>query len=175
VAEVSTISVTAWRDHLAALNDAVRGLALPPPGRWSRRGDIDAIWVGPDHWWLHGPDTLFATLAPLAEHAALIDISGSRAVLRLSGPTARDILASLVPIDLHPRAFAAFHVANTVAAHIGVQLRQLDDVPSYEISCGRGYGESLARAITLAGGGSIIEMIREPDTGSAGVAGGAGG
>jgi heterotetrameric sarcosine oxidase gamma subunit len=108
VEPLSVISVIAWTGAAPALAASVRaafGVALPPPGRWTQAGDLAALWVGPGHWWLQREraSPLFAELAPVAAtHAALIDISDARAMLRISGPAAPTILASLLPIDLHP-------------------------------------------------------------------------
>jgi sarcosine oxidase subunit gamma len=161
VEPLSVVSVTAWTGAAAALAGAVHaafGLHLPPPGRWTQAGDLTALWVGPGHWWLQRDraSALCVELAPVAgAHAALIDLSDARAVLRIAGPAAPTILASLVPLDLHPRAFRPGHVANTVAAHNGVQIRQLDDAPSYDLSCLRSFAGSLWRSLELAGAGRI--------------------
>jgi sarcosine oxidase subunit gamma len=158
---LSIVSVTAWSVADPALSGSVQaafGLTLPSAGRWTQAGDLAALWVGPGHWWLQREraSALFAELAPVAAgHAALIDISDARAVLRIGGPAAPTILASLLPIDLHPRAFQPGHIANTVAAHIGVQIRQLDDAPTYDLSCLRSYAGSLWRSVALAGAGRI--------------------
>lgn len=161
VEPLSVVSVTAWKGAAPALGEAIRaafGLDLPPPGRWTQAGDLAALWAGPDHWWLQREraGALLGELTPVAGgHAALIDISDARAVLRLAGPAAPTILASLLPIDLHPRAFQPGCVANTLAAHIGVQVRQLDDTPSYDLSCLRSFAGSLWRSLELAGAGRI--------------------
>jgi sarcosine oxidase subunit gamma len=158
---LSIVSVTAWSGADPALSGSVQaafGLTLPQAGRWTQAGDIAALWVGPGHWWLQREraSALFAELEPVVGgHAALIDISDARAVLRVSGAAAPTILASLLPIDLHPRAFRPGQVASTVAAHIGVQIRQLDDAPTYDLSCLRSFAGSLWRSVELAGAGRI--------------------
>ncbi len=159
VEPLSVVSVTAWRGQVAELAGMVRatfGLDLPPAGRWSERDGLISVWAGPGHWWLQraGRTPLLRQLAPLAPYAGLIDISDARAVLRLSGPAARDILTGLLPLDLHPRAFAPGHVASTIAAHMTVQVRQIDDAPTYDLACLRSYAGSLWRALELAGAGS---------------------
>lgn len=161
VEPLSVVSVNAWRGGTAALADALRaafGLDLPEPGRWTQAGDLAAVWAGPGHWWLQREraGALLAELTPLVgAHAGLIDISDARAVLRVRGPAARDMLASLLPIDLHPRAFQPGHAATTVAAHVGVQVRQIDAAPTYDLSCARSFAGSLWRAVDLAGAGRI--------------------
>lgn len=164
---LSIVSVTAWRDAEPALIEAMQSafaLALPEAGRWTHAGDLVAMWVGPGHWWLQreaGGLLLPEIAAAAADRAGLIDISDARATLRIHGPAARDILASLLPIDLHPRALAPGRVASTIAAHIGVQLRQIDVAPSYDLSCLRSYAGSLWRALELAGAGRIRMGVGE--------------
>ena len=54
-----------------------------------------------------------------------------------SGSRARKSATSsprAVCIDLHPRVFRPGDVALTAIAHIGVQLWQLDDGPTYELA-----------------------------------------
>jgi sarcosine oxidase subunit gamma len=155
---LSVVSVTAWRGQAAELAEVARarlGLELPTAGRWRDQAGLTAAWAGPGHWWLQRPGRvpLLRELAPLAAHGGLIDISDAHAVLRISGPAARDILLGLLPLDLHPRAFGPGHVATTIAAHITVRVRQIDDAPSYDLACPRSYAASLWRALALAGAG----------------------
>jgi sarcosine oxidase subunit gamma len=70
-------------------------------------------------------------------------------VLRLSGPRSRDVLAAVVPIDLHPRAFRPGDTAMTLAGHIAVQIRLVDD--DFELMAFRGYAGSLFQTVLHAG------------------------
>jgi sarcosine oxidase subunit gamma len=54
-------------------------------------------------------------------------------VLRLSGARVRDVLAKGLPIDLHPRAFRTGDATTSIISHIGIQLWQVDDAPTYDI------------------------------------------
>ncbi len=100
-----------------------------------QQGDHQLVWSGPGQWLYIGPGR--AAIASLAARlqglAAVSDQSDARAMLRISGPRARDALAKGCMIDLHPRAFATGHTALTSIAHIGVQLWQVGDAPSYDI------------------------------------------
>lgn len=161
VEPLAAVSAIAWPDHAAALGDALReafGIALPEAGRWTQAGTLVAVWLAPDHFLVQceDPADLFQQLAPVAaDHAALIDLSDARAVLRIAGPAARDILAALLPIDLHPRAFAPGRAATTIGGHMTMQIRQLDAAPTYDISVARSFAASLWRALELAGAGRL--------------------
>ena len=83
-----------------------------------------------------------ALLAPLAAHAAIVDQSHARTLIRVCGPRVRDALAKGVALDLHPSAFTPGDTALTSVAHIGIQLWQTDDAPTYAFSIPRSYAGS---------------------------------
>ena len=161
VDDLAAVAMTIWPGEATALADALRsgaGLELPEAGRWTHADSLVAIRLGPDHFLLQrdGPANLMQQIAPIVgDHAALIDLTDARATLRLAGPAAREILAALLPIDLHRRAFAPGRAATTLAAHLTVQLRQLDTTPTYDLSVSRSFAGSLWRALELAGSGRL--------------------
>lgn len=123
------------------------GVELPKtPVRVEAKG-VAFLWCGPDQWLAvsergAGRD-LEQDLKPLlAGIASVVDQSDGRAVVRISGAHARDVLAKGMPIDLHPRAFKPNGVAITHASHIGVIIWQIDDAPTYEIAMFRSYADS---------------------------------
>jgi sarcosine oxidase subunit gamma len=161
VEPLAALSVTVWPGAAASLADRLRaafGLDLPAAGRSTQAGALVAVWAGPGHYLVQreGPAPLFAEVAAaIGELAAVIDVTDARATLRLRGPAARRVLARLLPIDLHPRAFAPGHAATTVAAHLTVQVRQIDAVPTYDLAVSRSFAGSLWRALELAGAGRV--------------------
>jgi methylglutamate dehydrogenase subunit D len=161
VEPLAAVSVTTWPGQRAALAARLRdahNLDLPAPGRWTEAGALVAVWLGPDHFLLQreGEAALLPDITPvLGDLAAPIDLTDARAVLRLAGPASRSILAGLLPIDLHPRAFAPGHAATTAASHLTVQLRQIDAAPTYELGVSRSFAGSLWRALELAGEGRL--------------------
>jgi methylglutamate dehydrogenase subunit D len=77
------------------------------------------------------------------------DQSDARLVLRLSGPSVRDILVKGVPVDLHPKAFKPGDVAVTLVAYIGVQLDMLDDA-TFQLTAPRSMAGSFWSWLTAA-------------------------
>ncbi|MCO5093175.1 sarcosine oxidase subunit gamma [Bosea sp. (in: a-proteobacteria)] len=116
---------------LSRLVEARLGIALPRTPRIVLGRGHDAIWTGPEQWWLRAAarDGLLPLLDELSAHAAVSDQSHARAALRLSGPRVRDLLAKGVMLDLHPAVFAVGDAAATSIAHVGVQLWRLADGP----------------------------------------------
>lgn len=109
---------------------------------------IFCLGIGPGKWLAmrEGAGTEWA--ASLAEEtaglASITDQSDGLAVLRVSGPKARDVLAKGVPIDLHPKAFGPADVASTQVAYMGVTLWQVDNAPTFEVALFRSLAGSFA-------------------------------
>lgn len=139
--DLTMFFVAARTGRAAALQEAVRaglGLALPSTPARSAAGDLSALWIGPDQWLVsfhqdRSPDAERGLAAACSQQAGMVEVGDGRAVLRVSGPKARDVLAKGVPIDLHPSVFQPGHAASTVAAMIDIHLAQIDEDPTYEI------------------------------------------
>ncbi len=177
VAELPTAGlalVTARRGRsadLIAAAEAAFGVALPATPRRVGNGDLAFIWSGPDRWLAHCADAppacMERLLAPLAAHAAVVDQSHARALLRISGPRVRDALAKGVAIDLDPRAFRPGDTAMTGVAHVAVQLWQIDDAPTYAFSIARSLAGSFWDWLAASGAEYGLELASPPPTVSA--------
>lgn len=137
------------RDALVSAIEETYGVTLPATPERVEGDGIAFLWSGPDQWIAaatrdNGRDLERELKPVVAGLAAVTDQSDARAVLRISGPRAREVLAKGVPIDLHPRVFAPGSVAITHASHIGVILWQLDAAPTYELAVFRSFAQSLA-------------------------------
>lgn len=132
----ATIIVRAGQEAVfAAVLLDMLAMTAPDAPRAVRQGDHQLVWSGPGQWLYigRGRAAIENLAARLQSVAAVSDQSDARAMLRISGPCARDALAKGCMVDLHPRAFATDHTALTSIAHIGAQLWQVDDAPSYDI------------------------------------------
>ena len=116
----------------------------PAPGRASEIPAGMALWLAPGAWMVvaEGLDdgALYESLREqLQDLAAVVDQSHGRAVLRLAGARARDVLAKGCRLDLHPRVFRPGMCAQTAIAQIGVLLHQIDERPTYDLYVFAGY------------------------------------
>ncbi len=144
-------TVIARRGKVQNLKHAVAaayGLDLPNGPRLAVKDGISFGGIGVGQWLAaaEGPaaPNFFAPLRErLAGLASITDHSDGRVVLRLSGPRARAVLAKGVPIDLHHRSFKAGDIASTLIAHVGIQIQQLDDRPTYQLMAFRSFAGSL--------------------------------
>ena len=121
------------RGFMAAVG-RVLDLVLPTDAlSTSARDAITALWLGPDQWLLTCPlaevsGRMTALGEALArEHHALTDVSDGRVVLRLSGPSARDVLAKGCPLDLHPKVFAVGQCASSRLAKADVLIHRVSE------------------------------------------------
>lgn len=117
--------------ELARRIQARFGIELPDGPRRECAGAVAFIGTGPGAWLAtaeRGGNGFAAELQPLLDGlAAVADQTDGYVAIRLTGPSVRDTLAKLVPIDVHPSAFAVGAAASTVTAHIGVTLWRLPD------------------------------------------------
>ncbi len=141
-------------EFLAAVRGALE-IDLPlAPNTSSETPPVSALWLGPDEWMLvcapgsEGAvaDTLNDALRNL--HVSVVDVSDARTIFRLSGSSARSVLAKGCALDLHPRAFAFGDVAQTTLAKAAIILHQAadetdDDGPAFDIYVARSFADYL--------------------------------
>jgi sarcosine oxidase, subunit gamma len=128
----------------AALVEDQLGVILPQePGAWAGDDPI-ALWLGPGEWLIVSRTGQVMAIDPLGSGAAVVDVSDQRAVLELSGPRARDVLAGGCSVDLHARAFRPGCCVQTLLAHVNVILAQTDSEPTYLVLVRRSEAAYLA-------------------------------
>jgi sarcosine oxidase subunit gamma len=105
------------------------GLSLPEEAcRAHADGERAALWLGPDEQLLLAPSGdagriqvgLGAALQGLAH--SLVEVSQRQSAFAISGPRARDLLASGCPLDLDPGSFPAGMCVRTLFAKAEVVL-----------------------------------------------------
>jgi sarcosine oxidase, subunit gamma len=134
--------VTLRAKGLKGLEKAVKvavGTKVPALRKIENFGDKACGWMSPDEYLLVLPysDTAKA-LAALAkalatEHHLAVDVSDARAVFRIEGPLAADVLRKLVPVDLD--AMGEGDSRRTRAAQVPVAFWRQGD--GYTLVCFR--------------------------------------
>lgn len=165
--DMALASVVAKRHKLEGLKTAVSttcGVALPAGPRRAGSAAFAFSGVGPGQWLASAEGAEAAGFANrlrgrIGLFAAVTDQSDARLVLRLSGPRVREVLAKGIPVDLHPRTFKPGDVANTVVAHIGVQLDMLDAAPVYQLTAPRSTAGSFWSWLTAAAAEFGYEVV----------------
>jgi sarcosine oxidase subunit gamma len=135
----SQIDVRARGDAAARVAARLSLPALPAPNRFAETPLGVCFWLGPEEWLVVGePSLRAATLEALegavgADDGAAVDLSSSRVLFELNGPSARDVLASCCALDLHPRVFGPGQCAQTLLAKAPLLLCQVDEAPTYHL------------------------------------------
>jgi methylglutamate dehydrogenase subunit D len=132
------------------------GVELPREPRRAVADEIAFAGTAPGAWLAMrenvGADFASSLMDSLAGLASVSDQSDGLAVLRVSGLRVRDMLCKLVPVDVHPRAFAVNQVAVTIVAHMPVTMwRVADDAGGasvFEMATFRSFAESFSHAVT---------------------------
>src|SRR3546814_681853 len=138
------------RAFMAAAGNALDMVLPTEPDTTTASGGVTALWLGPDEWLLTsapGEETRLATRLreALADiHAAVVDVTETSTVIRLSGRWARDVLAKGCPLDLHPRAFGEGRVAQSLVGPVDVILHQAG-ADRYDLYVRRSFAEYLWR------------------------------
>jgi sarcosine oxidase subunit gamma len=137
-------------------------LVLPgEPVTTATRGGLTAIWLGADQWLITRPrDDVPRHVSALREalqdvHAAITDVSDGRVAVRLSGPSARDVLAKGCPLDLEHPGFRAGTAAQSLLAKTSVLIHLVADEaaagPTFDVYAGRSFAHYLFTWLEDAG------------------------
>ncbi len=113
--------------------ESVAGVAMPGQRSISQGGARGLGWMSPDEVLIllpyadvaEGIASLEKRLA--GRHHLATDMSDARAVFRISGPAAREVLAKLSPVDLSPAAFGPGELRRTRAAQVAAAFWLGDD------------------------------------------------
>lgn len=129
----------------AALGKAVKaGAGTEVPGRRDAlfEGERGALWMSPDELLILTPydeaaaATQAMTKALAGAHALAVEVSDARSVLALEGAEARETLAKLAPVDLHPGAFGPGMIRRTHLGQVAAAFWMTGE-NAFEIMCFR--------------------------------------
>lgn len=118
------------------------GLDVPGQRECALKGDAGVAWMSPDELMVMVPyDQASATTAKLAEalkseHALVVNVSDARAVFRVEGAGAREVIAKLAPVDLTQGAFAPGMFRRTRLAQAAVAF-WMPNANSFDLVCFR--------------------------------------
>lgn len=138
---------------------AVAGVAVPQSGCiiGDRTGGV--CWMSPDELLLLCPhaeaDAHVETLrrGMQGAHGLAVNVSDARALFRVSGPAAREVMAKLCPVDFSPQAFKPGMFRRSRMAQVPAAF-WMSDEQTFQIICFRsvaGYVFSLLKVAAQPG------------------------
>ncbi len=125
----------------AAVFRALVGIEPPPACAQVAAQGLEFAWMAPNEWLLTGPEQAVTDmLARLddrgGDDALAVDLTHARAAFVVNGTDARDVLASLCPLDLWSESFPVHAVARSLLGDAGMFVARLPDatgVPRFRI------------------------------------------
>lgn len=136
------------------------GLAMPGANAANVAGENGLCWMSPDEMLVLCPyGDVAARLAAMQKalskvHALAVDVSDARAVFRVSGSAAREVLAKLCPVDLSPAAFAPGMFRRTRMAQVPAAF-WMDDAETFRVVCFRSVADYVF---------GLFERAADPDS-----------
>ncbi len=154
---LSIIQVAAYADTADITGTVIQDLigALPPP-QPSRSIVVESTqicWIGPHKWWIIETEQRLraeSMARRLGNGAAVTTQGHGRSCVRLSGPSARDLLPKGCTLDFHPSRFSAGHCAQSSLGHVNILINCIYDEPIFDLFVVRSYAVSFWEWITDA-------------------------
>jgi len=138
---------------------SVTGLALPLQANTATVGaGRTMLWLGPDEWMLQCEAGHAAALekglrAALAgQHFSVVEVGHGFTTLSVQGPGAGALLSRGCPLDFHPRAFQAGHMAQTHIARANAIVLCRQAGSDYLLTVRRSFADYLFRWLSAAAG-----------------------
>ena len=164
------VQVGWWRDTGATAKQTLAkelGFAIAEGSRLvSESGQTTVFPIAPDKVWIAAPleAELYRKLTASipAEQGVATDLGHARTVVRISGPSARDVLARHIAIDLDPREFPPGSFASTAMHQTAATLHYVRDLggdPVFDLYLTRSFALSLFESLcaTADGFGYTLE------------------
>ncbi|KUJ82182.1 sarcosine oxidase subunit gamma [Ruegeria profundi] len=137
-----------------AVKDAT-GQKVPGQREALVKGDTGVCWMSPDELLvLVQYAEVNAKLADIAgalsgTHALAANVSDARAVFRVSGPNAREVLGKLAPVDLSPDAFQPGQIRRSRLAQVAGAF-WMDDAETFRVVCFRSAADYVFKLLKVA-------------------------
>ncbi|WP_299826792.1 sarcosine oxidase subunit gamma [uncultured Roseobacter sp.] len=143
------------------------GVAMPEQGMATVEENRGLCWMSPDELLLLCPyDAVGGTLAKVHKtlaksHALAVNVSDARAMFRVSGTGAREVMAKLCPVDLAPDQFTPGMFRRTRMAQVPAAF-WMPEEEVFKIICFRSQAQYVFDLLTVAAQpGSSVGLYQE--------------
>lgn len=137
-----------------AIKDAT-GQKVPGQHEASVSGDTGVCWMSPDELLVLVPYAeVEAKLAAMTNalggtHALAVNVSDARAVFRVSGATAREVMGKVAPVDFSADAFQLGQIRRSRLAQVAGAF-WMDDAESFRVVCFRSAADYVFKLLKVA-------------------------
>lgn len=145
---------------------AASGCAMPAQRRISFDDSGKLAWMSPDELLVlcpygEAPGRVAAMDKALGKtHALAVNVSDARAMFRVSGPGAREVMAKLSPVDLSPSAFGVGDFRRSRIAQVAAAY-WIDEDEAFRIVCFRSVADYVFDVLKVAAAkGSDVGYFR---------------
>tara|TARA_R110002049_G_scaffold10127_6_gene50541 strand:- start:10753 stop:11322 length:570 start_codon:yes stop_codon:yes gene_type:complete len=160
ITEVGPLGMITLRGELSAsaLRKAaasVAGTDFPADNRCTSAEDRGIAWMSPDELLVMCPyDEVESSLGVLHKktaklHMLAVNVSDARAVFRVSGPHAREVMAKLAPVDLAPDQFTPGMFRRTRMAQVPAAFWMRDET-TFQVICFRSVAQYMFDLLKIA-------------------------
>ncbi len=131
------------------------GQKMPGQRQANVNGESGLCWMSPDELLVLVPyaevnDKLAAINNALGGvHALAVNVSDARAVFRVSGDNAREVIAKLSPVDLSPEAFQPGQIRRSRLAQVAGAF-WMDDAETFRVVCFRSAADYAFKLLKVA-------------------------
>lgn len=171
VRDFSLVLILAWRGQGPATAKAAKalfGVEAPSKPRAVAGRSATLIWSGADQFYAlfanaEGQSPVEALRESFAGKASLSDQSDGRALIQISGPSARKMLAKLSSLDFDDAIFPVGAAAATSIDHTGVNLwrdaNAADGLPVFNVLVFTSFADSIWHSILDASAEYGTEIV----------------
>ena len=160
ISEVAPLGMITIRGDLDApyvrkVTKKLTGVDRPERGQCQFEGAAGVAWMSPDELLLFCPHSqvpeVLARLHAAFEdtYTTAVDVSGARAVFRVEGPHAREVLAKLAPVDLAPGQFTSGMFRRTRMGQVPAAFWLRED-GAFEVICFRSVAQYMFDLLSVA-------------------------
>ncbi|SMY09100.1 sarcosine oxidase subunit gamma [Flavimaricola marinus] len=140
---------------LKAVCKALTGADIPAAGHATVVKETGLAWMSPDELLIMLPHAeVPAAIAKIdaalkGSHYLAVDVSDARAVFRVCGSGAREVMGKLCPVDLHPDQFAPGQFRRTRMGQIAAAF-WMRDAATFEVVCFRSVADYAFDLLTVS-------------------------
>ncbi|AXI47291.1 sarcosine oxidase subunit gamma [Sulfitobacter sp. SK012] len=160
VSEVGPVGMITLRgdlnaSHIRKSATSIASVDFPEQRHCNSVDERGIAWMSPDELlvmcpYVEVPAALEKINKAVEKHHALAaNVSDARAVFQVSGPHAREVMAKLCPVDLHPGSFTPGMFRRTRMAQVPAAF-WMRDAQTFQVICFRSVGQYVFDLLKIA-------------------------